>query len=122
MVAPQTPVSISGSAASSRFEKRLEIIATLLLAFATVGSAWSAYQAKRWGGVQMFRLIASNGARSEAVRLSDKAPAHLHRRQYVSAVRSCGQFPPAAIGRLHPAAFPTGNESCRGCLEGHAPP
>jgi hypothetical protein len=73
MVQPQTSVSISGFTASTRFEKWLEIAATLLLAFATVGSAWSAYQAKRWGGVQMFRLIASNGARSEAVRLSDKA-------------------------------------------------
>jgi hypothetical protein len=73
MVQPQTPVSISGSAASTRFEKWLEIAATLLLAFATVGSAWSAYQSKRWGGVQMFSMVAANGARSEAVRLSDKA-------------------------------------------------
>ena len=73
MVQPQTSVSVAGSATAIRFEKLLEIAATPLLAFATVGSAWSAYQAKRWGGVQMFRLIASNGARSEAVRLSDKA-------------------------------------------------
>ena len=72
MVGPQTS-SISGSASSSRFEKWLEIAATLLLAFATVGSAWSAYQSKRWGGVQMFSMVAANGARSEAVRLSDKA-------------------------------------------------
>ena len=72
MVEPQTS-SISGSAASTRFEKWLEIAATLLLAFATVGSAWSAYQSKRWGGVQMFSMVAANGARSEAVRLSDKA-------------------------------------------------
>jgi len=71
MVQPQT--SVSASAASARFEKWLEIVATLLLAFATVGSAWSAYQAKRWGGVQMFRMVAANGARSEAVLLSDKA-------------------------------------------------
>ena len=73
MVQPQTSVSISGSASSTRFEKWLEIAATLLLAFATVGSAWSAYQSKRWGGVQMFSMVAANGARSEAVRLSDKA-------------------------------------------------
>jgi hypothetical protein len=73
MVQPQTSVSISGSASSSKFEKWLEIAATLLLAFATVGSAWSAYQSKRWGGVQMFSMVAANGARSEAVRLSDKA-------------------------------------------------
>src|SRR6267143_2004946 len=73
MVPPQTAVSISISAASVKFEKSIEIVATILLACATVGSAWSAYQAKRWGGVQMFRMIAANGARSESVRLSDKA-------------------------------------------------
>src|SRR5271167_4902028 len=73
MVQPQTSISISGSVASTRFEKWLEIAATLLLAFATVGSAWSAYQSKRWGGLQMFSMVAANGARSEAVRLSDKA-------------------------------------------------
>jgi hypothetical protein len=73
MVEPQTSVLISGSVSSTKFEKWLEIAATLLLAFATVGSAWSAYQSKRWGGVQMFSMVAANGARSEAVRLSDKA-------------------------------------------------
>jgi hypothetical protein len=73
MVQPQTSVLISGSASPTKFEKWLEIAATLLLAFATVGSAWSAYQSKRWGGVQMFSMVAANGARSEAVRLSDKA-------------------------------------------------
>src|SRR6266436_6957121 len=73
MVPPQTAVSISISAASVKFEKSIEIVATILLACATVGSAWSAYQAKRWGGVQMFRMVAANGARSEAVLLSDKA-------------------------------------------------
>jgi hypothetical protein len=73
MVQPQTSVLISGSASSTKFEKWLEVAATLLLAFATVGSAWSAYQSKRWGGVQMFSMVAANGARSEAVRLSDKA-------------------------------------------------
>jgi|SRR5271163_2286904 len=73
MVQPQTAVPDSSSSVLPKFEKSLEIVATLLLAFATVGSAWSAYQAKRWGGVQMFRMVAANGARSEAVRLSDKA-------------------------------------------------
>jgi hypothetical protein len=73
MVQSQTSISISGSAAPARFEKSIEIVATILLACATVGSAWSAYQAKRWGGVQMFRMTAANGARSEAVRLSNKA-------------------------------------------------
>jgi hypothetical protein len=73
MVQAQTSISISGLAASARFEKGIEIVATILLACATVGSAWSAYQAKRWGGVQMFRMIAASGARSQAVLLSDKA-------------------------------------------------
>jgi hypothetical protein len=93
MVQPQTSISISGLAASARFEKAIEVVATILLACATVGSAWSAYQAKRWGGVQMFRIIAANGARSEAMRLSDRA-SHLTAidismfLQYVAAVSS----------------------------------
>jgi hypothetical protein len=33
-----------------RRSARLEVIATLLLAFATVATAWSAYQARVWTG------------------------------------------------------------------------
>jgi hypothetical protein len=33
-------------------ERRLELIATVLLALATVGTAWAAYQARQWTGEQ----------------------------------------------------------------------
>ena len=37
---------------SSRSHRRLELVATFLLAFATLGTAWSAYQAREWTGEQ----------------------------------------------------------------------
>ncbi|MGA8727502.1 MAG: hypothetical protein WB608_02035 [Terracidiphilus sp.] len=82
MIQPKTSVLISDSPLSAKsesttskkqWEEWLEITATLLLACATVGSAWSAYQSKRWGGVQMFNMAAANRAQSDAVRLSNKA-------------------------------------------------
>ena len=36
----------------SRSHRRLELLATLLLAFATLGTAWSAYQSREWTGEQ----------------------------------------------------------------------
>ena len=36
----------------SRADRRLEILATFLLALATLGTAWSAYQARQWTGEQ----------------------------------------------------------------------
>ena len=36
----------------SRSHRRLELVATLLLAFATLGTAWSAYQSREWTGEQ----------------------------------------------------------------------
>lgn len=37
---------------SSRSRRRLELVATALLAFATLGTAWSAYQSREWTGEQ----------------------------------------------------------------------
>lgn len=36
----------------SRSDRRLELLATFLLALATLGTAWSAYQARQWTGEQ----------------------------------------------------------------------
>jgi hypothetical protein len=44
---------------------RLELIATVLLALATVATAWSSYQASRWNAQQ-----AKAGARANALRIS----------------------------------------------------
>ena len=51
----------------------IEIIATTLLAFATVATAWSGYQATRWGGEATKASAAANAARVNAARQADLA-------------------------------------------------
>jgi hypothetical protein len=54
-------------------DRGLEIMSAALMALATVLSAWCAYQATRWDGIQTSRFDAANAARSEAVRLYNQA-------------------------------------------------
>ncbi len=60
---------------AERFGKSdwIELAAAFLLALATIASAWSAYQATRWGGVQANSFSAANAARTESVRNSNIA-------------------------------------------------
>jgi hypothetical protein len=51
-----------------RHERTLELIATLLLALATVGIAWSGYQGARWNGRQAREYAQANTARNLANR------------------------------------------------------
>ena len=51
----------------------LEIISAFLLSFATVASAWCAYQSSRWNGVQTISFFDANNARSESIRKSNEA-------------------------------------------------
>src|SRR5262249_17640258 len=51
-----------------RNERVMELVATLLLAIATLGIAWSGYQGARWSGKQAEEYSASNGARGDANR------------------------------------------------------
>ena len=44
----------------SRTEKWVDITAAVLLPLATIASAWCAYQASVWSGLQTFRLSAAN--------------------------------------------------------------
>ncbi|NVJ27300.1 hypothetical protein HUW62_39400 [Myxococcus sp. AM011] len=53
-----------------RREYVLELLATVLLALATVGSAWTAYQSTRWSGEQSFQYSKANALRAESVRAS----------------------------------------------------
>jgi len=50
-----------------------EIISAFLLSFATVASAWCAYQSSRWNGVQTISFFEANNARSESIRKSNEA-------------------------------------------------
>jgi hypothetical protein len=54
-------------------KRRVEIVSATLLAMATILSAWCAYEAARWNGIQTIRFNAANAARSEAIRLSAQA-------------------------------------------------
>jgi hypothetical protein len=48
-----------------RFDRRLELAATVLLAMAAVATAWAAYQSARWHGQQAEAQSASVAARVE---------------------------------------------------------
>jgi hypothetical protein len=59
--------------AVSRRERTFEIAAALLLSLATVGIAWSGYQAAKWSGIQAQRYTQASTARSLANRASTLA-------------------------------------------------
>jgi hypothetical protein len=51
----------------------VEILATFLLAIATVATAWSGYQASRWSGEQSIKFSEANAARVESTKASTRA-------------------------------------------------
>lgn len=63
----------SGGPAPTGRERRWELVATVLLAVATLGIAWSGYQAARWSGLQSQRYAQANTARSRANRAATSA-------------------------------------------------
>ncbi len=62
-------------AESGRKTDRVELLATILLALATVGTAWSGYQASRWNGEQAKAFSRANAARIKATQAADLANA-----------------------------------------------
>jgi hypothetical protein len=61
-------LSESGDSSTTRSERLLELVATILLSIATLGIAWSGYQAARWNGRQAEDYAQANAARSHANR------------------------------------------------------
>jgi protein-S-isoprenylcysteine O-methyltransferase Ste14 len=61
-----------GESTTSR-ERWLEVAAALLLSLATLGIAWSGYQAAKWSGLQARRYTQASTARSLANRASTMA-------------------------------------------------
>jgi hypothetical protein len=47
---------------------RIELIATIALAIATILTAWSAFQAGKWGGMQSINFSEAGAARTESTR------------------------------------------------------
>ena len=56
-----------------RWEPLAEVIATLILALATLATAWSGYQSARWGGEQSTKFSQAGALRTESVRASTTA-------------------------------------------------
>jgi hypothetical protein len=55
---------------ASPFERRLELVATVLLALATVATAWAAYQSRQWTGEQSQGYSHATAARIAVNRVS----------------------------------------------------
>jgi hypothetical protein len=64
------PVPVLGA---DRRERVLEIVAVVMLSLASVGIAWSSYQAAKWSGLQAQRYTQASAARSLANRASTLA-------------------------------------------------
>ena len=60
-------------AGEGRFDRHFELVATVLLAVAAVGTAWSTYQSARWHGKQAKAQSASIAARVESTRQANVA-------------------------------------------------
>jgi hypothetical protein len=54
-------------------DRRVELIAAIMLSIATVVTAWSAYQATRWSGDQAENYTQASATRTESVRSSTEA-------------------------------------------------
>jgi hypothetical protein len=63
------------SVAPSGRAERFELFATILLALATVGTAWSGYQASRWNGEQAKAASRANALRIDSSKAADLANA-----------------------------------------------
>jgi hypothetical protein len=68
-------------------ERRLELVATLLLALAAVGTAWAAYQARQWTGVQ-----STGYSRATTARLTENRESALANRQVQIDVTTFAQW------------------------------
>jgi hypothetical protein len=60
---------------STSADDRLDLIATVLLALATVATAWSGYQASRWNGEQAKSFSRASALRIESAKSADLANA-----------------------------------------------
>ncbi|MGE4029627.1 MAG: hypothetical protein AB7I08_05325 [Thermoleophilia bacterium] len=63
------------AAGHDRLDQWVDVVATILLALATVATAWSGYQASRWNGEQATTAGKANATRVEAARADGLANA-----------------------------------------------
>jgi hypothetical protein len=70
-----TPRSPDAPAPSNGRVHHLELIATIVLSIAALGTAWSGYQASRWNGQQAEAASSANATRIAAARAAGEAEA-----------------------------------------------
>lgn len=82
---PSEPTSATGTAATGasapaepvdrdrEWLSRLELFAVLLMALTAVMTAWSAFEASKWGGVMSIKFSEASATRTESVRSSNLA-------------------------------------------------
>jgi len=65
------------STAESRrlIDRRLELIAVIIMSLTAICTAWTGFQASKWSGVMSIRFSEANATRTESVRMSDLAGA-----------------------------------------------
>jgi hypothetical protein len=57
----------------SRFDRRIEFVSAILLALATVCTAWCGYQAARWGGEQTTHYFEAMSAALQSAQLTNQS-------------------------------------------------
>jgi len=58
---------------NTRFDRWIEFIAAIILSLATLGTAWSGYQATRWNGQKAKYSSSANTANLQAAQLANRA-------------------------------------------------
>lgn len=91
---------------SRRQERVLELVATILLAAATLGTAWSGYQATRWSGVQAADYVTASGLRVESTKAStESGQDRLYDSQVFSQWLNAHESGDAALATLYERRF-----------------
>ncbi len=70
MAEPAVPSNPSDEARRIRVERRVELLSAVVLAIATVLTAWSAFEASKWGGEMSIKFSEANARRTEATQAS----------------------------------------------------
>lgn len=74
MVDPQTVASVEASRGWGRLNRsQTELIFTIILALAAVGTAWAAFQSAKWSGLQAISFAEAAAARTESAKKADEA-------------------------------------------------
>jgi hypothetical protein len=68
---------VGSAARRQRIDRVIELILAMMLGAVALATAWSGYQAARWGGIQSIALSQAAARRAESARASTKAGQHI---------------------------------------------